>query len=189
MATAMTDRAAQMFPRLTPAQMDRISRIGRRRAVHAGEVLFDYGDKNTPFFVVVSGTVDVVRPVGDREEPVTVWHPGEFSGEMNMLSSRLTLARARVASDGEVIVVDRDALRALVQRDPELSELIMRAFILRRTALMAADNNDLVLLGSRHSGNTTVIREFLSRNGQPFTYEDVETDPSVQTLFDRFHIG
>jgi thioredoxin reductase (NADPH) len=190
MATAIiTDRAAQMFPRLTPAQIERISKVGHRRDVHAGEVLFDVGDQNTPFFVVVSGTVDLVRTIGDREEPIAVYHPGDFSGEINMLSARRSLARGRVASDGEVIVVDRDALRTLVQRDSELSEILMRAFILRRTALMSEADNDLVLLGSRHSGSTQHIREFLSRNGQPFTYEDVETDPSVQVLFDRFHIG
>src|SRR5580704_6456128 len=190
MATAIiTERAAQMFPRLTPAQIERISKVGHRRDVHAGEVLFDVGDQNTPFFVVVSGTVDLVRTIGDREEPIAVYHPGDFSGEINMLSARRSLARGRVASDGEVIVVDRDALRTLVQRDSELSEILMRAFILRRTALMSEADNDLVLLGSRHSGSTQHIREFLSRNGQPFTYEDVETDPSVQVLFDRFHIG
>ncbi len=82
-----------------------------------------------------------------------------------------------------------DDLRTLVQRDAELSEILMRAFILRRTALMSQDNDDLVLLGSRHSDSTQHIREFLSRNGQPVTYEDVETDPSVQVLLDRFHIG
>jgi thioredoxin reductase (NADPH) len=189
MATPITDRAAQMFPRLTPAQIQRISTIGHRRDVHAGDVLFDVGDQNTPLFVVVSGTIALVRLIGDREEPITVNQPGEFSGEMNMLSARRSLVRGRVASDGEVIVVDRTALRTLVQRDSELSEILMRAFILRRTALMSEDNNDLVLLGSRHSGSTQHIREFLSRNGQPFTYEDVETDPSVQVLFDRFHIG
>lgn len=152
-------------------------------------MLFDVGDRSTPFFVVVSGTVDLVRLIGDREEPITVYHPGEFSGEMNMLSARRSLVRGRVVSDGEVIVIDRAALRTLVRRDAELSEILMRAFILRRTALMSEDNNDLVLLGSRHSGGTQQIREFLSRNGQPFTYEDVETDPSVQVLFDRFQIG
>src|SRR5258708_623088 len=106
-----------------------------------------------------------------------------------MLSARRSLVRARTASDGAVIAVDRDDLRTLVQRDSELSEILMRAFILRRTALMSQDNNEMVLLGSRHSGSTQHIREFLSRNGQPFTYEDVETDPSVQVLLDRFHIG
>ena len=97
-----------------------------------------------------------------------------------MLSARRSLVRARAAADGAVIAVDRDDLRTLVQRDSELSEILMRAFILRRVALAAQDSNDMVLLGSRHSGSTQHIKEFLSRNGQPFTYQDVETDPGVQ---------
>jgi len=183
------DRAAQMFPQLTPAQIDRISTVGHRRDVRAGDVLFDVGDQNTRFFVVLSGSVEIVRPIGDRDEPVTLHHPREFTGEINMLSARRSLVRARAASDGAVIAVDREDLRTLVHRDSDLSEVLMRAFILRRVALMAQDLNDLVLLGSRHSGSTQHIREFLSRNGQPFTYQDVETDPSVQALLDRFHVG
>jgi thioredoxin reductase (NADPH) len=186
---AIMDRAAQMFPQLTPAQIERISSVGRRREVQSGEVLFDVGDQNTCFFVVLCGAIDIVRPIGDREEPVTVHHPREFTGEINMLSARRSLVRARTAGDGAVIAVDRDDLRMLVQRDSELSEILLRAFILRRVALMTQDRNDMVLLGSRHSGTTQNIREFLSRNGQPFTYQDVETDPNVQVLLDRFHIG
>src|SRR5216683_511453 len=189
MATSIMDRAAQMFPQLTPAQIDRISSIGHRRDVRAGEVLFDVGDQNTRFFVVLSGTIDIVRPIGDREEPVIVHHPSEFTGEINMLSARRSLVRGRMAGDGAVIAVDRDDLRTLVQRDSELSEILMRAFILRRMALLTQETNDMILLGSRHSGSTQHIREFLSRNGQPFTYQDVETDPSVQVLLDRFHVG
>ncbi|MEA2750025.1 MAG: thioredoxin reductase [Myxococcales bacterium] len=177
-----------MFPALTSAQVDRISRIGRRRDVHAGEVLFDWGEQNTAFFVVLTGEMQVVRRIGEREEPVGVHGSGQFTGEINMLSARRSLARGRMISDGSVIQVDRDGLRALVQRDAELSEILMRAFILRRVALMSQETNELVLLGSRHSGSTAHIREFLSRNGQPFTYQDVETDPSVQQLLDRFHI-
>jgi len=183
------DRAAQMFPRLTAAQIERIASVGHRRDVRAGEVLFDAGDQNTRFFVVLSGAIEIVRPIGDHEEPVTVHDPGQFTGEINMLSARRSLVRARGASDGAVIAVDREDLRTLVQRDSELSEILMRAFILRRVAFMAQGTQDMVLLGSRHSGSTQHIREFLSRNGQPFTYQDVETDPSVQTLLDRFHIG
>ena len=139
MATETMDRAAQMFPELTPAQIDRISSIGHRRDVHAGELLFDVGDQNTRFFVVLSGAIEIVRPIGDREEPLTVHHPGQFTGEINMLSARRSLTRARVASEGTLIAVERDDLRALVQRDSELSEILMRAFILRRVALMAQD--------------------------------------------------
>jgi len=189
MATTVIDRAAQIFPELTPAQIDRIASVGERREIRRGEILFDVGDQNTRFFVMLSGALDIVRPVGDREEPVTAHGPGQFTGEINMLSARRSLVRARVSADGAVIAVDRDDLRTLVQRDPELSEILMRAFILRRLALMGNLAQDTVLLGSRHSGATQTIREFLSRNGHPFVYQDVETDPSVQVLLDRFQIG
>jgi len=189
MATDVMDRAAQMFPELTPAQVERISGVGRRRDVRAGEVLIEVGEQNTRFFVVLTGAIEIVRLIGDREEPVVVHHARQFTGEINMLSARRSLVRARAAADGAVIAVDREDLRTLVQRDSELSEILMRAFILRRVALAAQDSNDMVLLGSRHSGSTQHIKEFLSRNGQPFTYQDVETDPGVQVVLDRFHIG
>ena len=189
MPTAVMDRAAQMFPELTPAQVERIAGVGRRREVRAGEVLIEVGEQNTRFFVVLTGAIEIVRLIGDREEPVVVHRARQFTGEINMLSARRSLVRARAAADGAVIAVDREDLRTLVQRDSELSEILMRAFILRRVALADQVSNDMVLLGSRHSGSTQHIKEFLSRNGQPFTYQDVETDPGVQVVLDRFHVG
>jgi thioredoxin reductase (NADPH) len=189
MASPATDRTAQTFPELTPAQIQRIATVGQRRQMKTGELLFDAGDQNTRFYVVLSGAVAILQPVGDTEQPVVVHGPGQFTGEINMLSARRSLVRARVSGDTEVIAVDRDDLRALVQRDPELSEILMRAFILRRVSLVAQGQSDLVLIGSRHSASTLRLTEFLSRNGQPYTYQDVDGDPAVQTLLDRFHVG
>jgi thioredoxin reductase (NADPH) len=183
------ERAAQMYPVLTPAQIERVAALAHRRDVRAGEMLYDVGEQNTRFFVVLTGTIEAVRPIGDLEEPVHELRTGQFTGEINMLSARRSLVRSRAATEGTVLCVDRDSLRTLVQRDSELSEILMRAFILRRVALMAQENQDMVLLGSRHSGSTQHIREFLSRNGQPYTYQDVEVDPSVQAMLDRFHVG
>ena len=190
MVSAYANRREQMFPRLTEAQLARVASTGQQRQVKRGEILFEPGDQNSAFFVVLSGAIEIVRPhdaAGDA--PVTVLGPGEFTGEINMLSARRNLVRARVSADGTVVAVDRDHLRVLVQRDSELSEILMRAFILRRVALVADGVSDMVLLGSRHSASTLNLKEFLTRNGQPFTYQDVETDPDVQLLLDRFHIG
>jgi thioredoxin reductase (NADPH) len=183
------DRAAQTFPTLTPAQIERIAAVGRRLDVPAGEVLFDVGDQNTRFFVVLSGSIEIVQPVAGMEKPVVVHGPGQFTGEINMLSARRSLVLARASAPSELVAVDREALRTLVQRDAEISEILMRAFILRRLALMDVGGANMVLLGSRHSADTLHIKEFLSRNGQPFTYEDVDADPGVQALLDRFHVG
>jgi thioredoxin reductase (NADPH) len=189
MSDPYVDRRHQMFPRLTPAQVERISSLGERRRVRAGEVLFELGEQNIRFFVVIDGAVEIVRPVDGHEEPIVVHGPGQFTGEINMLSARRGLVRGRAVVDGSVVVVDREHLRALVQRDFELSEILMRAFILRRVALIAQGVGGLVLIGSRHSAPTLRLREFLSRNGQPFTYQEVESDPAVQALLDRFHVG
>jgi thioredoxin reductase (NADPH) len=183
------ERAAQLFPVLTPAQIERVAALGQRVHAPAGEVLFDAGEQNTRFFVVVSGAIEITQPVGAIERPITVHGPGQFTGEINMLSARRSLARARTTVDSELVVLDRAALRTLVQRDPELSEILMRAFILRRVALLDVGNQDLVLVGSRHSADTMRIKEFLSRNGQPFTYQDVETETGVQALLDHFQVG
>src|SRR5256712_9789591 len=183
------ERRDQMFPKLTQAQIARISGVGERRKVRSGEVLFELGEQNTRFFVVIEGAIEIVRPVDGREERITVLGPGEFTGEINMLSARRNLVRARALDDGSIVVVDREHLRALVQRDFELSEILMRAFILRRVALIAQAGSGLVLIGSRHSRRTLEIREFLSRNGQPFTYHELESEPDVQALLDRFEVG
>jgi thioredoxin reductase (NADPH) len=189
MANPYAERYAQMFPTLTAAQIARIAAVAKRRTVQVGEVLVEPGEQNTCFHVVLSGALAIVRPVDDHEVPVTVHPPGGFTGELNMLSARRSLVRARMAEAGEILIMDRDQLRELVKRDAELSELLMRAFILRRVALIAEGDADMVLIGSRHSASTLKLKEFLTRNGQPFTYQDVEADPAVQVLLDRFHVG
>jgi len=189
MATDYLNRKDQMFPKLTQAQVARVAALGVCRDVRAGEVLYQAGEQNSAFFVIVRGEVAITRPEGDHEHLITTLGPGEFTGEINMLSSRRSLALARSISDGQVIALDRAHLHTLVQADSELSEILMRAFILRRLALLVEGSSDLVLIGSRHSAATLYLKEFLTRNGQPFTYEDVETEPDIQTLLDRFHIG
>ncbi|HEX4354712.1 MAG TPA: FAD-dependent oxidoreductase, partial [Polyangiales bacterium] len=183
-----TDRASQMFPKLDEAQIERLSRCSKRRRVEAGELLIEAGAAVTPFFVVLSGSIEIVQPTFQGEERVALHVAGEFTGEVNMLARRHGLFRARMFEAGELLELDQDGLRHLVQTDSELSELLMRAFILRRVAMIAHDQGDAVVLGSRHSADTLRIREFLTRNGQPYAYVDVETDPGVQPLLDRFHV-
>src|SRR6202034_2840591 len=89
----------------------------------------------------------------------------------------------------ELVVVDNNVLRTLVQRDAELSEIFMRAFILRRVQLLDVAAQDLVLIGSRNSADTMRIKELLTRNAQPFRYQDVETEPGVEALLEGFHVG
>src|SRR5687768_3950114 len=107
MAYPSVERASQTFPELTQAQIDRIDAVGKRREIQAGEQLFDAGEQNTRFFVVLSGAIEIVQPEGDRELPIVEHHAGQFTGEINMLSARRSLVRARVTQAGTVIEVDR----------------------------------------------------------------------------------
>jgi thioredoxin reductase (NADPH) len=183
---SQTDR---IFPTLTSAQIARIAAHGRRRSIHAGEVLVEAGAPVVPVFVVVSGRIEIVRPSGTAEELVVVHAAGQFTGEINILSGRRALLRLRAIEPGEVIELDREQLLALVQTDAELSEIIMRAFILRRVELIARGFGDVVLLGSNHCAGTLRVKEFLTRNGYPYAYIDLDHDADVQNLLDRFHVS
>ena len=125
-----------VFPRLTPEQIARIAVHGSRRRVEPGEILLEPGD-SPRIFVVTAGSIETVKVAGDVEEIIVVHSVGSFTGEMSILSGRRGLARTRAKEAGEVIEVDRPQLMALVQTDSELSEIIMRAFILRRLELIA----------------------------------------------------
>ncbi len=185
----LTARAEHAFPTLTPAQVDRIAAHGHPRPVRGGEVLVEQGDSAVPFFVVTAGRLEIVRPSGATETLVAVHGPGQFTGETNMLSGRRALVQARATEPGEVIELDREQLLALVQTDSELGEILMRAFILRRVELIAHGISDVVLLGSDHCAATLRVREFLTRNGHPYAYVDLDRDSGVQELLDRFKVA
>jgi thioredoxin reductase (NADPH) len=189
LALTLPSGVERMFPTLTQAQLERIAAHGRVRPIRAGEVLAEPGGQIVPFFVVRIGRIEVVRPSGATETLVVVYEPGQFTGEINMLSGRPAMLRVRARESGEVIEVDREHLLALVQTDAELSELIMRAFILRRVELIAHGLGDVVLVGSNHCAGTLRVKEFLMRNGHPYLYIDLDRDADVQDLLDRFQVS
>ncbi len=182
------DARTQAFPVLTPAQTERIRALGRVRNVERGEIVFEVNDTAVPFFVLLSGGMEVVQPDLDGERLVATHGPGEFTGEITMISGQLCLVRGRVTEPGEFIELSGDALRSIVAKDAELSEILMRAFILRRIALVSAGYGNVILMGSRHSAQTLHLREFLSRNGHPYTYVDLDSDRLSQELLDRFEV-
>ena len=157
----LANRAEQVFPTLTEAQMARIAAHGRRRPVQPGEVLLDLGDQ-LRFFVVTKGRIHILSVSGSSESLIVTLTPGQFTGEVNLLSGRRGLTRIRATEAGEVIEVDREHLLTLIQTDTELSDILMRAFILRRVELISHQIGDVVLLGSTYSPDTLRIREFLN---------------------------
>src|SRR5690348_13141363 len=185
----LSPRLEQLHPTLTPAQMARIAAHGRVRRVRQGDVLVEPGEHTSRFFVVAEGRIEAVRPMGGAEQLVATLQPGMFTAEASLLAGRRSLARIRASEAGTVIEVDRDALLGIVQIDGELSEILLRSFILRRLQLIARGVGDAVVIGSSHCSGTLRIREFLTRNGHPYSSVDLDRDSGVQELLDRFNIG
>jgi thioredoxin reductase (NADPH) len=183
-----TSLPERLFPTLTAQQISRIAALGRRRSTARGEVLVDVGDKIVPFFVVLSGEIQAVRAFDGAETLNASLRAGQFSGEATLISGRQSMARLRVSEPGELIELSRDQFLALVQTDAELSEILMRSFILRRVELIARDLGDIVVIGSAYNPGTLRVKEFLTRNGHPFHYMDLDRDRVAQELFDRFHV-
>jgi thioredoxin reductase (NADPH) len=181
-------RKTQMFPRLSSAQIARLEAHGSRRRMVKGEILAQPGDRHRPMLIVLSGSIEVVQPGLSGEVLVVVHTAGSFTGEMSALQGVGSLVRARVREDGDVLVVAEDRLLTIIQTDAELSELFMRAFILRRVGLLGSQSGDVILVGSSQSAGTLRLQQFLTRNSYPFVNLDVYTDHSVQSLLDRFHI-
>jgi thioredoxin reductase (NADPH) len=178
-----------MFPRLEEAQIERLKPFASQRYFQTGEILFDQGDESHGVFIVLSGSVEILKISNGDASVIRVLAPGAFTGEVNQLSGRRALVRCRAGEASAVLEIDRSSLRHVMQTDAAIGELFLRAFAMRRAYLIANSIGDAVLIGSSHSGDTLRLRAFLSRNGHPHTYLDVERDPDIQDVLDQFEIG
>jgi thioredoxin reductase (NADPH) len=182
------DRQAEAFPVLTAAQIDRIRPYGVARTVQAGEILFEPGEQGMPCFVVLTGKLEILMTRLSGEYVLVTYGSGGFSGEMVLISGARSLSRGRVAEPGEFLELSADALQSLIAKNAELSDIFMRAFIQRRLALITGGLGNVTILGSRHSAETLRLREFLTRNGHPHAYVDLDIDTDAQALLDRFNL-
>ncbi len=190
MSTLYESRREQMFPKLTPAQLARLDAYGQRLRTTNSEVITQSGERYARIVAVLSGSIEVVHPGLAGETPITQLTRGDFTGEMSALRGSASFVRARVREPGEVISITPENLRRLVQADAELSEIFMRAYILRRMRLMeGAQHGDVVLVGFRSSSPTLRVRQFLSRNSVPYVSLDPNIDGDAATLFEQFHVG
>ncbi|HVY07199.1 MAG TPA: FAD-dependent oxidoreductase [Burkholderiales bacterium] len=185
----LVKRREQMFPKLSARQVERLKVHGRLVNARAGDVLVEPGDRPRKIVVVLSGSLDILFPGLLAEQLITTLVAGDFSGEMSALRGVSGFTRIRAREDATVLAIKEDALRDLVQTDAELSELFMRAFILRRMGLVEAGQSEIVLLGSRYCAGTLRLREFLTRSVVPYVYIDVDSDAGVEALLERFHVS
>jgi thioredoxin reductase (NADPH) len=175
-------------PILTEAQIDRIRPYARRRQIEEGEILYEPNDSTPPLYVVLAGAIRIVAVGGGEERVIVTYRLGQFSGELLMISGRRSIYRCQAVEAGALLELRATDLRMLIGKDAELSDIIMTAFLERRLSLKDAGQGNVVVLGSKYSANTLAIREFLSRDGHPFNYFDLDSDSSTQELLDQFDV-
>ena len=179
----------QAHPTLSPAALERVRRSGRTEIVAVDDVLVGQGDPMDKFVVVLEGEITVEQMTRTGLQMVATHGPGQFFGDVHSLSGRPSLVRGRVSKRGLVHTVGRSDLQALMHDDSELGEVFMRAFILRRLELLATSVGDVVVIGSHNSRGTLRVRDFLTRNGYPHSFLDLEADPDTQAMLDRFEVS
>ena len=176
------------FPILSTRDLDALSARGHPRKVGSGEVLFQEGDRNFCFFVVLEGGVEIVEHSSGTMRTVALHRPGEFTGDVDMLTGRRALVTARVAEDSRVLALSTDELRRAVDELPELGETIIKAFLMRRTLLLGQGFAGVKIIGSRFSPEAHRLRDFATRNAIPFTWIDLESDETADAILRQFGV-
>ncbi|HEY2435445.1 MAG TPA: FAD-dependent oxidoreductase [Vicinamibacterales bacterium] len=187
--TVTPEQAVLMFPALTAAQLARVVAHGRLRPLVDGDTLVEPGVMPAQFFVLCSGRIQILRQTPRGEQLVVTHGPGAFTGEANGLLGRPPMTRVRVVEAGEAVELSRAELLTLIQTDTEIGDVMMRAYLYRRAQLIDQGLGDVIVLGSAHCAGTLRVKEFLIRNGHPFTYVDLDHDRDGESLLDLFQVS
>ena len=187
----MNDRTGEirstLFPALREDQIEALSRYGQTRETTAGQVLFRAGDTSNDFFVVLEGEVEVVYDFAGEARTMGVFHAGSFLGDLHMLTGQGVPLSAVVREGGELLAIPRVQLKEVVTEESDLSDIILKTFLARRSYLMRTGVG-LRIVGSRHSEDATRLREFAARNRLPHVWIELEEDPKGETLLERFGV-
>jgi thioredoxin reductase (NADPH) len=179
------------FPTLDDAQISQLAGCthAEPKLFREGQVLFAVGQRNMNFFVVKSGEVEIVDRSGDEPKTITIHRPGEFTGDISHLTGLPAVVSAVARGECEVYEITGDALRNALNQCPDISDIILQAFIARRQLLRDSPSfTGLRVIGSRYSPDTFRVRDFLSKNRILFTWVDLETDPNVDQVLKQFGV-
>src|ERR687894_305625 len=178
----MNDRAAEIrstrAPTLREDQIEILRRYGQTKKTDVGDVLFRAGDTTNDFIVILQGEVQVVDDFAGEARTIGTFLAGRFLGELNMLTGQAMYLTAVVREGGEVLTIPRDRLKEVVTEEPNLSDIILKAFLARR-AYMIRTGLGLRIIGSRHSSDAARLREIAARNRLPHVWVELEEDPGA----------
>lgn len=181
------NRRDQTFPHLNEDMAARLVKYGVEETVPAGTMLFSRGERRVDYFFVLEGCIEVYDFHEDGSANIFVVHgPNQFTGEVDLLSERQIMVNGRTGSETRLVRIDPKHFRKLISGEPDIGEIIMRAFILRRVGLIQSGQGGVILAGSAHAADTVRIRIFLIRNGYPYRLLDTDVDADVRHLIDGF---
>lgn len=181
------NRREQTFPRLNDDMATRLAHYGVEEFVPKGTVLFQRGQRRVDYFFVLEGRIDVYDMGDDGQPRIVVTHERhQFTGEVDLFSGRETMVNGRTGADSRLVRVDPASFRRLVAGEPDIGEIIMRAFILRRVGLIQSGQGGVLLAGSAHAADTVRLRSFLIRNGYPHRLLDTDLDQDAAHLIEGF---
>jgi thioredoxin reductase (NADPH) len=180
-------RTAQIYPVLGADLVERIAHYGTREKIAEGATLFHRGDRHADFFLVVEGEVAIFR-TGDAgdDEILTVHVAGQFTGELDHVNARATLVTARAHAASQVIRVRSDDFRRMMTGEPDIAEIVMRAFILRRMGFLYHNQAGFVLVGLPNERDTLRIERFAIRNGYPLKLVEPGRDGEYEVVMRQF---
>ncbi|QRM55852.1 FAD-dependent oxidoreductase [Sinorhizobium sp. BG8] len=178
----------EAFPRLTPDMVARIAPFGGSDRFEAGVYLYEVGDREVDFFVILNGAVDVFESDGQGGHKLIATHrENQFTGELHHLSGRAVLVCGKATVPTSVIRLSRSSLLKLVSAEPDIGEIILRSFILRRARLLEHAEGGTVVVGNCRAGDTVRIQTFLERNGYPYRCLDTDVDVDARVAMESFH--
>jgi thioredoxin reductase (NADPH) len=185
--STIDNRNEQMFPKLTPNEIDRLHRFGEVRHYAPGEALFVTGSVAPGMCVLINGAVRVTRrdPLG-HSAPIVEQGPGDFVADVGQLSGQPALVDVHAIDDVEALLIPPENLRILMIEEPELGEWIMRALILRRVALIEVGAGGPVLIGAENSPDVVRLQGFLARNAYPHQLLDPAQDQDAAKLVEQY---
>lgn len=185
-------RAAQTFPRLPEEMIQRVSDYGAVEQIPAQTLLFERGQRTVDFFLVLTGCIDVFD-VDERGRAVPITHHtrGQFTGELDLLNQRQVLVSGRAGDDTQVVRMPREDFRRMLSAEPDMAEVITRAYILRRVSMIQHGTGGVIVLGGVRSPATLRIENFLTRNGYPHRMIDSDslTAEAGDSLLDSFAVS
>ena len=170
-------------PSLSGSQLATLAGVGEERSANVGDVLFRVGDATYPFIAIREGEVAILDAAGNE---IVRHGPSSFLGEMNLLSGQTVFLTGVVTKPLRYVAVDRDALRALLFDDGQLSDLVLSTFITRREALQRVEGIGIEIVGPHSSEATMEMLAFARANRLPFTWHEIAppdgTEPPLVRL-------